>query len=133
MSRRAYCCRCRDSLSSAVDETAPIAAKFGPVGVLWTGATGFAVSYAGLPVCMIAWTADRNASLKGPAAAAFANLLDQLIGYSFILPCQWAGVASLLVCSVIAIWKHLGRADRDGDDVTFLVAASKFVSRLLKH
>lgn len=130
MSRRPYRRQRRDSLSSAVDDTAHIAAKFGPVGALWTGAIGFAVLYAGLPACMMAWSAERKASLKGPAAAAFANLLDQVMWHRFISPCQWAGVAILLVCSAIAIWKHLEQAELEGDDVTFLSTASKLVSRL---
>jgi len=133
VSRRRYCRRRHDSLSSAVYDTAHIAAKFGPVGALWTGVVGFAVFYAGLPACMMAWTAERKASLKGPSAAAFANLLDQVMWYRFISPCQWAGVAILLVCSSIAIWKYLGQADFDGDDVTFLTAVSKAVIRLVGH
>lgn len=132
MSRRHYRRR-RDSLSSAVEDTAHIAARFGPVGALWTGVIGFAVFYAALPACMMAWTANRKASLKGPAAAAFANLLDHVMWHRFIWPCQWAGVAILLVCSAIAIWKHLGQADLDGDDVTFLSAMSKAASRLIGH
>jgi len=133
VSRRPYRRQRRDSLSSAVDDTAHIAAKFGPVGALWTGAIGFAVFYAGLPACMMAWTAERKASLKGPAAAAFANLLDQVMWHRFISPCQWAGVAILLVCSAIAIWKHLEQAELEGDDVTFLSAASKLVSRMIRY
>lgn len=132
MSRRHYRRR-RDSLSSAVDDAAHIAARFGPVGALWMGVIGFAIFYAALPACMMAWAADRKATLTGPAAAAFANLLDQVIWHRFISPCQWAGVAILLVCSVIAIWKHLGQTHLDGDDVTFLSAASKVVSRLTRY
>lgn len=130
MSRRHYRRR-RDHLSSAVDDAAYIAARFGPVGALWTGVIGFAVFYAALPIFIMAWTTDRKAALKGPAAAAFAHLLDQVMLHRFILPCQWVGVAILLVCSSIAIWKYLGQADLDGDDVTFLSAVSKAVSRLI--
>ena len=133
MSRHHHRRRRRDSLSSVVDDTAHIAARFGPIGALWTGVIGFTVFYAALPACMVAWMADRKDTLKGPAAAAFANLLDQVMWYRFISPCQWAGVAILLVCSAIAIWKHLGQADLDGDEVTFLSAASKVVSRLIGH
>lgn len=133
MSRHYHRRRRHDSLSSAVDDAAQIAARFGPVGALWTGVIGFAVFYAALPACMMAWAADRKAILKGPAAAVFANLLDQVMWHRFISPCQWAGVAILLVCSAIAIWKYLGQADLDGNDVTFLSAASKAVSRLIGH
>lgn len=131
MSRHHYRRRRRDSLSSVVDDTAHIAARLGPIGAFWTGVIGFAIFYAALPACMVAWMADRKATLKGPTAAAFANLLDQVMWYRFISSCQWTGVAILLVCSAIAIWKHLGLADLDGDDVTFLGAASKVVSRLI--
>lgn len=133
MSRHHYRRRRCDSLSSAVDDTAYIASRLGPVGALWTGVIGFAVFYAVLPICLMVWATDRKAALNGPAAAAFANLLDQVIWHRFISPCQWAGVAILLVCSTIAIWKYIGQADIDGDDVTFLSAVSKAVSRLIGH
>ncbi|PUA93406.1 hypothetical protein C8C99_4620 [Acidovorax sp. 107] len=82
---------------------------------------------------MLAWTAERKASLKGPTAQVFAQLLDQVLWQRFIWPCQWAGVAILLMCSAIALWKHLGQADLDGDDMTLLSAVSKVVSRLIGH
>ena len=133
MSWRRYSRRRRDCLSSAVDDAAHIAARFGPVGALWTGAIGFAVFYAALPACMVAWTAERKASLKGPAAAAFANLLDQVMWHRFISPCQWAGIAILLVCSAIAIWKYFDHDDLDIEGVSFLSTVSKVVSRLIGH
>lgn len=133
MSRRRYARRRRDGLSSAVDDTARIAAMVGPVGALWTGAIGFAVFYAGLPACMLIWSDERKASLKGPAAAAFADMLDQVMWHRFISPCQWAGIAILLVCSAIAIWKYLDRADLDDEKVTFLSAVAKVVSHLIGH
>ncbi|MDM4765967.1 hypothetical protein [Pelomonas sp. SE-A7] len=133
MSRRRYSRRRRGSLSSAVDHAAHIAVRFGSVGALWTGAIGFVVFYAALPACMMAWTAERKASLKGPAAAAFANLLDQVMWHRFIAPSQGAGIAILLVCSAIAIWKFFGQHDLDDKSVTALGAVSKFVSRLIGH
>lgn len=133
MSRRCYGHPRQDGLSSAVDDMAHIAAKFSPVGALCTGVIGFVVFYAALPTCMLAWTAERKASLKGPTAQVFAQLLDQVLWQRFIWPCQWAGVAILLMCSAIALWKHLGQADLDGDDMTLLSAVSKVVSRLIGH
>lgn len=132
MSRRRYSRR-RNSLSSAVDDAAHIAARFGPIGALWTGAIGFAIFYAALPVCMMVWTEERKASLTGPAAAAFASLLDQVMWHRFISPCQWAGIAMLLVCTAIAIWKYFDQAELNFEDVTFLSAVSKIVSRLIGH
>lgn len=133
MSRRRYSRRRRGSLSSAVDDTAHIAARFGPVGALWTGAIGLAIFYAALPACMMAWTEERKTGLKGPAAVALANLLDQVMWHRFISPCQWAGIAILLVCTAIAIWKYFDQADLDVECVTFLSAVSKIVSRLIGH
>lgn len=133
MSRRRYSRRGRGGLSSAVDDTAHIATTFGPVGALWTGVIGFGVFYTVLPLCMIAWTEERKASLKGPAAAAFANLLDQVLWHRFVSPCQWAGIAILLVCSAIAVWKLLDLDDLNDEDVTFLSFISKGISRLTLH
>jgi hypothetical protein len=133
VSRRRYSRRRRNGLFSAVDDTAHIAARFGPLGALWTGAIGFAVFYAGLPACILAWSEESKASLKGPAAAALANMLDKVMWHRFISPCQWAGIAILLVCSAIAVWKYLDQADLDDEEVTFLSAVSKVVSRLIGH
>lgn len=133
MTRRSYGRRNRGGLSSAVDDTAHIAASFGPAGALWTGVIGFGVFYTALPLCMMAWTAERKASLKGPAAAAFASLLDQVMWHRFISPCQWAGIAILMVCSAIAVWKLLDRAELHDEDVTFLSFISKSISRLIEN
>lgn len=131
MSRRSYRPHGRGGLSTAVDDTAHIAASFGPVGALCTGAIGFAVFYTVLPLCMMAWTAERKASIKGPAAAAFASLLDQVMWHRLISPCQCAGIAILLVCSAIAVWKLLDRAELNDECVTFLSFISKGISRVI--
>jgi hypothetical protein len=133
VNRRRYRRRRRDSLSSAADDAAHIAAKLGPVGALWTGVIGFAVFYAVLPVCMMTLTADRKATLKGPFATTFGNLLDQVLWQRFISPCQWAGVTILLVCSAITIRKLFDPAELDDEDVTLMSAISKVVSRLIGH
>lgn len=114
-----------------MDDTTHIAASFGPVGALWTGTIGFAVFYTALPLCMMAWTAERKASIKGPAAAAFASLLDQVMWHRLISPFQCAGIAILLVCSAIAVWKLLDRADLNDEYVTCLSFISKGISRLI--
>lgn len=131
MSRRCYSRRGRGGLSAALDDTAHIASSFGPVGALWTGAIGFAFFHTVLPLCMLAWTAERKASLKGPATAALAILLDQVMWHRFIPACQRAGIAILVVCSAIAVWKLLDRAELHDEDVTFLGFFSKSVSRMI--
>ncbi|QRY31888.1 hypothetical protein JVX96_00740 [Variovorax sp. PDNC026] len=133
MSRRRYSRRSRSGLSAAVEDTAHIAAKFGPLGALWTGVIGFAVFYAGIPACILAWSEESKANLKGPTATAFANLLDQVMWHRLISPCQSAGLAILLACSAIAIWKYLDWTSLDGENVNFLSAISKVVSRFIGH
>ena len=125
--------RSRNSFSSAVDDTARIAAGFGPVGALWTGVIGFGIFYTLLPLCMMAWTAERKASLSGPAAAALGNFLDQVMWHRFISPCQWAGISILLACSAVAVWKLLDRVELDDEGVTFLSFISKGIGRLIGH
>jgi hypothetical protein len=131
LSRRSYRPHSHGGLSTAVDDTTHIAASFGPVGALWTGTIGFGVFYTALPLCMMAWTAERKASIKGPAAAAFASLLDQVMWHRLISPCQCAGIAILLVCWAIAVWKLLDRADLNDEYVTCLSFISKGISRLI--
>lgn len=131
MSRRCYRRHGRGGLSAALDDTAHIASSFDPVGALSTGAIGFAFFHTVLPLCMMAWTAEHKASPKGPAAAALAIMLDQIMWHRFILACQWAGIAILVVCSAIAVWKLLDRAEPHDEDVTFLGFFSKSVSRMI--
>jgi drug/metabolite transporter (DMT)-like permease len=82
---------------------------------------------------MLAWSEESKATLTGPAAAALAKVLDQVMWHRFISPCQWAGIAILLVCSAIAIWKYLDQADLDDKEVTFLSAVSKVASHIFGH
>ena len=42
-----------------------------------------------------------------------------------------AGIAILLACSAIAVWKLLDRAELHDEDLTFLSFISKSVSRLI--
>ena len=64
MSRRRYRRRGGNSLGSVVDDSAHIAARFGPVGAMTTGAIGFAIFYAAIPLGLIAWTEIGRASCR---------------------------------------------------------------------
>jgi len=105
MSRRSYRRQRGDSLADVVVDCAHIAARSGPLGAFITGTVGFAIFYALLPAALLAWTDANKVKLDGPLAAAFASLLDQITWYRFIEPCQWCGIAILLVCWTIALWK----------------------------
>lgn len=132
MSSRRYRRRRGNSFGSVVDDSAHIAARFGPMGALTTGAIGFTVFYAGLPIALMAWTDANKATMAGPTAAAFANLLDQVMWHRFIDPCQWAGIAILLVCSAIAAWKAFYADTMTDDDLTVATWLAKVGARLLR-
>ena len=68
MSRRRYRRRGGSSLGSLVDDSAYIASRFGPGGALVTGAVGFTLLYAVLPVALLKWTAAQNAKMVGSMA-----------------------------------------------------------------
>lgn len=131
MSRRRYRRR-GGSLGSVVDDSAHIAARFGPVGALTTGAVGFAVFYALLPMALMAWTDANKAKLVGPAAVVFANVLDQVILQRFINPCQWAGIAIFLACWTIAAWKALYSEELTSTGLTGTSWLAKLLARLLR-
>ena len=111
MSRRRYRRRGGNSLGAVVDDSVHIAARFGPLGALTTGAVGFAIFYALLPVVLLAWTDANKAKLIGPAAAVFSKLLDQVMWQRFISPCQWVGAAIVLACRAIAVWKVISERE----------------------
>lgn len=79
----------------------------------------------------MAWYEERKAALNGPAAAVLAQALDQIIWQRVISPCQWAGIAILLVCTAIAVWKYFNQANLGDEVVTFMATASKVISRLI--
>lgn len=132
MSRRRYRRRSGNSLESVVDDSVHIAAQFGPLGALTTGAVGFTVFYALLPLALLAWTDANKSKLVGPAAAAFSSLLDQVIWQRFISPCQSAGSAILLACWTIAAWKAFCSGTLTNDELAGASWAAKLLARLLR-
>lgn len=105
MSRRSYRKQRSDSLADVVFDCVHIAVRSGTLGAFTTGAVGFTIFYALLPVALQAWSDANKMKLSGPFAAVFASMLDQVMWYRFIEPCQWCGIAILLVCWAIALWK----------------------------
>jgi len=130
MSRRRYRRRGRDSLGSLVDDSAHIASRFGPGGAMVTGAVGFALLYAVLPMALLKWTAAQNAKMVGSMAAELSSLVDQMIWIRVVGPMRWAGVAVLLVCTAIAIWKLLSEFDLAGEDISLTSTLAKLLARL---
>lgn len=132
MRRRKNGRRGGDSLSSVVDDSAHIAARLGPIGALTTGAFGFAVFYALLPVALMAWTDANKAKLSGPTATVIATLVDHVIWQRFISPCQLTGMGILLACWAIAAWKLLFRPLLSPDEINRTSWAAKLLARLLR-
>ncbi len=131
MSRRRY--RRRDtSLGSVVDDSAQIAAHFGPVGALITGTVGFVMFYSVLPMMLMSWVDSNKAKLVGPAAALFANILNQVIWMRFVNPCQWVGIAIFLVCCGIAMWKVFFSDELAKTELIRMSWLAKLLARLLR-
>lgn len=121
-----------DSVGSVVNDVAHIAARFGPIGALTTGAVGFALFYALLPNALIAWTDANTAKLSGPATTQFTTLLDQVMWQRFIGPSQWAGTGILLACCAIAAWKFLFQDPLSTEVINRTSWVAKLLARLLR-
>lgn len=129
MSRGRHHKRGCSSLGSVVDDSAYIASRFGPGGALVTGAVGFTVLYAVLPVALLKWTAAHSANMSGSMAIEISSLIDQMVWIRAIRPMQWAGMAVLLVCTAIAIWKLLCEFDLAGEDISVMGILAKLLAR----
>lgn len=106
MRRRRY--RHRDAgLGPVVDDATHIAAWFGPVGALVVGVTSFVYFYAAVPLAIVAWIDITKPKLCGSAVEVLVGVLNQIVLHRFIEPCQWAGIAILIACTVIALWKYM--------------------------
>lgn len=132
MSGHRYRRRSGNSLGSVVDDSVHIAAQFGPVGALATGAIGFALFYAALPITLMAWADANKAKMTGPTAAAFTHLLDQVMWHRIISPCQWVGTAILLACWALATWKTFYGDELTDDELAGTTWLAKLVARLLR-
>lgn len=129
MSKRRYRRRGQNSLGSLVDDSAHIASRFGPGGAMVTGAVGFTLLYTVLPVALLKWTAAHNAKMAGSMATELSSLVDQMVCIRVIAPMQWAGVAVLLACTAIAIWKLLCECDLAGENISLISKLAKLLAR----
>lgn len=129
MSRGRYRRRGRSSLGSLVDDSAHIASRFGPGGAMVTGAVGFTLLYAVFPVALLRWAAANNAKMTGSMTSELSGLVEQMLWIRVIEPMQWAGVAVLLVCTAIAIWKLLCEFDIAKEDISVMSTLAKLLAR----
>lgn len=132
MTRGRHRQRFGNSLGSIVNDLAHIASRFGPMGALTTGAIGFAIFYAAIPLGLVAWVDANKLQSVGPATAVFASLLDQVIWQRVIGPCQWAGIATLLVCWSIAAWKVYSTDPLTNEELAGASWVAKMLAKLLR-
>ncbi len=132
MNRYRYRRRRRDSLGYVVNDSAYIAAKFGPIGALITGTVGFVVFYAILPMLMIVQMDANKAKFVGPATALLEKIFDQMMWQRFITPCQSVGIAILLACWAIAAWKVFSIEKMSNSDIGEMSWLAKFLAHLLR-
>ncbi|OOW83424.1 hypothetical protein Xvtw_16535 [Xanthomonas campestris pv. vitiswoodrowii] len=97
-----------------------------------TGAVGFTLLYALLPVALLKWTAAHKEKMAVSMATELSNVVDQLMVVRVIMPMQWAGVAVLLVCTAIAIWKLLCELDLEREDISLMSTLAKLLARLFR-
>lgn len=97
--------RSRNSFGSTVADSAAVANRLSPRGALITGALGFTLFYFAVPWLLTAWANHNKAKLAGALAPMYAKLIDEVFLKRFIHPSEWAGIAILIVCTFIGVWK----------------------------
>ena len=97
--------RARNSFGSTVADSAAIANRLSPRGAFITGALGFTLFYFVLPWLLTAWANHNKAKMTGELASIWAKMIDEVFLRRFIHPSEWAGIAILIVCTFIGLWK----------------------------
>lgn len=123
--------RRRNRNADIVDDVATLASRNGPVAALLTGLVCFIILYVLLPLAILRWVVARTAEAHGPLSTAVASLTSTLISHRFVEPFQWAGVAALLACTAIALWKLIYAGELAQSRVAFTSAVAKAIARLM--
>ena len=92
------------NLGSTVGDMGAIANKFATRGALIVGVVGFIVLYFLVPLALEAWLEYNKAKLSGPTGSSMSQVLDKIFSSRFIRVSEWAGIATLPLCSGIAAW-----------------------------
>jgi 4-amino-4-deoxy-L-arabinose transferase-like glycosyltransferase len=117
-------------LGGTVSDLADIANKFGPGGALITGVVGFILFYFAVPWLIEAWATHNKARVIGQLAPLWAKMVDEMFLRRFIHPAEWAGIAILLVCATVAIWKAITEQDMEHHTRRDAAWLSKLIARL---
>lgn len=117
---------------SMVGDTAAIANKFGPVGVLVTGVGAFIFFYITVPWLLTRLAEHGKDGLSGSATGqAMRTVLDEVFLRRFIHPSEWAGIAALVICLLLAVWKMCLTTGPDSENRERLTWIGKLLARFL--
>ncbi|PQA78076.1 hypothetical protein [Rhodoferax sp. TS-BS-61-7] len=129
--KRRYRKRNSVTLSSTIGDLGAIANWFGPKGALITGVAGFILLYFVIPGLIQDWIDYNKAKMTGQLAAPMGKLLDDAVLRRFIRPSEWAGIATLILCSVISIWKAVTNSGLDSTEQKEASFWSRLLARFL--
>lgn len=124
--------RSSSGFGGMIRDLAFIANKLSPTGALITGIFGFLTLYFVIPWMLAAWAEHNKATMSsGAVGQAMGKLLDGIFIRRFIHPAEWAGIAVLLVCLGIAVWKAYTQTNLDYESRRNASALAKLFARFL--
>lgn len=124
--------RSSSGFGSMVGDSAAIANKFGPLGAAVAGVGGFVFFYFVVPWLLHGLEEQGKSGLSSSATGqAMRSVLDEVFLRRFIRPSEWAGIAVLLICLALAVWKLRRMEGPDGRDREKLTWLGKLVARFL--
>lgn len=123
--------RSRNNFGSAVADSAEIANRLSPRGAFIVGAPGFVLFYFIVPWLLVVWADHNKAKMTGDLAAMWAKVIDDVFLRRFIHPSEWTGIAILIVCTFIGLWKFATRRELSRRDANGASIFSRLISRLL--
>lgn len=130
-SRYRYRRRSRNNFGSAISDAASTASRISARGAFVLGGFGFVLFYLLLPWLLHAWAEYNKAKMTGSLAPMWAKIFDEVFLRRFIHPSELAGIAILVVCSFIGVWKLVTSRNLSRLDVRYASFLSRLVSRWL--
>lgn len=97
--------RSSSNIGGLVGDFASAASTVRPRTALLLGVLGFVGLYFALPWLLTAWAAYNKANMTGQVGAMMGKLLDDVFLRRFIRPAELAGIAVLIVCTGVALWR----------------------------
>jgi hypothetical protein len=123
--------RPRNSFGAAVADSAESANRSSPGGAFVIGALGFVLFYFVVPWLLRAWADYNKAKISGELAPMMGKLIDEIFLRRFIFPSELAGIAILVVCTLIGFWRLITRRRLSHKRVRDVSFFSRLFSRWL--